>query len=376
MIWPYRRSTIIVAASAFLWACDLPVEPEVEDEGPVTEFLRNAATTSQNTNNYVAAVNYYQSLNSRDPNDTEAMLGLARNLRYIGAAGEAVSVMKKGVSRHPDRVDLRAELGTAQLASGLASDAVKTLAEVTEAAPDDWRSLSALGIAYDLLERYPESRASYEAALAVSPNNSFVLNNMALSLALSGDLEDGIAILEQAAALPRPRVQVRQNLALLYAMKGNIDTAERLLDQGISEEVAQHNLTFYRQLHSRLANRVGKTRRVDAKAAAQTKSAVAASAVAEQGGGGGTAAGTPAQELMVRLGVFSTEERANAWLAALRDVHADLFSDLRFEISNVGTGEAATGYRLLAGPLMSEAIAADLCTKLHSRKETCSIIFP
>ena len=380
MIRPHRRFATILAASAFLWACETPVEPEVEGDGPVADFLRSAAATSQSTNNYAAAVNYYQSLHTRDPNDIEALLGLARNLRYIGAPGEAITVLKTGVAKHPDRVDLRAELGKAQLARGLAGDAIDTLTEVTEAVPDDWRSFSALGIAYDLAEKFSDAQASYEAALAASPNNIAVLNNMALSMALSDDLEGGIAILEQATGLPKSNVQVRQNLALLYAMRGDIDTAGRLLEQGLTEEMAQHNLTFYRQLHSRLASRVGKKRREQPVAAAPAKPADEATTAAVEGGGGGAggkpAPGPPAQGLMVRLGVFSTEERASAWLAALRDVHADLFADLTFEIADVGTGEAASGYRLLAGPLASEALAADLCTKLHSRSEACTIFVP
>ncbi len=181
----------------------------------------------------------------------------------------------------------------------------------------------------------------------------------------------------KATGLPNSGVQVRQNLALLYAMRGDIDTAGRLLDQGLTDDMAEHNLTFYRQLHSRLASRVGKKRREQPAAPAEPADETSTAAL-EGGGvaGGAPAPVAPAQGLMVRLGVFSTEERASAWLAALRDVHADLFADLEFEIADVGTGEAASGYRLLAGPLASEALAADLCTKLHSRREACTILVP
>ena len=388
------RLACIAAVSAFLWACDkLPGEPELEaidaaDE-PIRDFLRTAAATSQNSSNYAAAVNYYRSLHGRDASDIDAILGLARNLRYIGSANEATKLLKDGLDQYPDRIDLRAELGKAQIAMGEASNAVETLAEVTEASPSDWRSLSALGIAYDLLENYSEAQASYWTALEVSPKNIAVLNNLALSKALSGELAEGISILEQASALPRPGNQVRQNLALLYAMMGDIETAEGLLKQGLSEEMAQHNLTFYRQLHSRLARRVGsRTRRKPAPTAQEEAPrdedivVLEAAEPAEQGGteqgvleqGGIELGGIGVGGARVQLGVFSTKERASSWLLALRDVHPDLLSDLRFEIDKVGVGAAAAGYRLVAGPLASEALAADLCTKLHSRKETCTII--
>lgn len=390
------RLACIAAVSAFLWACDKsPEEPvgdaiDIADE-PIRDFLRTAAATSQNASNYAAAVNFYRSLHVRDPNDVEARLGLARNLRYIGAADEATKLLKEGLDQYPDRIDLRAELGKAQIAMGEASNAVETLAEVTEASPSDWRSLSALGIAYDLLEDYSEAQASYWAALEVSPKNIAVLNNLALSKALSGELAEGISILEQASGLPRPGMQVRQNLALLYAMKGDIETAEGLLREGLAEEIAQHNLTFYRQLHSRLARRVGRRVRKKPAPAAQEEAPKDEDIVAveaepdepvEQGGieqgvleeGGIELGGIGVGGARVQLGVFSTRERASAWLLALRDVHPDLLSDLGFEIDKLGVGAAAAGYRLVAGPLASEAVAADLCTKLHSRKETCTII--
>lgn len=390
------RLACIAAVSAFLWACDkAPGEPEIAaidaaDE-PIRDFLRTAAATSQNSSNYAAAVNYYRSLHVRDSNDIEAILGLARNLRYIGAANEATKLLKEALDQFPDRIDLRAELGKAQIAMGEAADAVETLAEATKASPSDWRSLSALGIAYDLLENYSQAQASYWAALEVSPKNIAVLNNLALSKALAGELAEGISILEQASALPRPGNQVRQNLALLYAMNGDIETAEGLLKQGLSEEIAQHNLTFYRQLHSRLARRVGRKTRMKPAPTAQEEApkdedivivAAAPDEPAEQGGteqgvleeGGIELGGIGVGGARVQLGVFSTKERASAWLLALRDVHPDLLSDLRFEIDKLGVGAAAAGYRLVAGPLASEAMAADLCTKLHSRKETCTII--
>ncbi len=110
------RLACIAAVSAFLWACDKPPgEPELEaidaaDE-PIRDFLRTAAATSQNSSNYAAAVNYYRSLHVRDASDIEAILGLARNLRYIGSANEATKLLKDGLDQYPDRIDLRAELG-------------------------------------------------------------------------------------------------------------------------------------------------------------------------------------------------------------------------------------------------------------------------
>ena len=86
-----QKFACCVVASVFLWGCEsFGDESELgdEDSEPIGEFLRTAAAGSQNSFNYPSAVNYYQNLYARDPDDVDAALGLARNLRYIGASGQ------------------------------------------------------------------------------------------------------------------------------------------------------------------------------------------------------------------------------------------------------------------------------------------------
>ena len=105
-----------------------------------------------------------------------------------------------------------------------------------------------MGIAYDYVGRPVEAQASYDRALAQSPQNPAVLNNVALSRALAGDLEGGIAILEQQTKRPTAQAQVRQNLALLYALKGDLSKVERLASQDLPERIVKNNLAYFRDL--------------------------------------------------------------------------------------------------------------------------------
>ncbi len=481
-----------------MWACAAPTETvtgAAGSDGPVATFLRQSAASSQNARNYAASVNSYQSLYVRDPGDIDALLGLARNLRYIGSAGQAVELLENASAEHRDRLDLRAELGKAQLGAGSTEEAISTLTDVAERQPGDWQVLSALGIAYDLLGNFAEAQARYGAALAVSPNNLSVLNNLGLSKTLSGDLDGGITILQRAVARPLARAQVRQNLALLHAMKGDVITAERLLRQDLPEEMVEHNLKYYMGLRpgatssisggvqgvrqsarafatpspgppavaieveeapeappppprAHVAPRVDHgadievaspsetaaapgatpeapvTATVEATAAAAAEAAIVpapapeadkapeavallpearaeplaeqAVVVAETAAAAAEAAIVPetAPEaavivaaleeagpagggpgaISVQFGVFPTEERAREMLRALRDAHVDLLSGLEFDIARIDAGGLVAGYRLLAGPMASEALAADVCTKLHSRSEGCTLV--
>ena len=394
---------VCTAALGFLWGCetdgalDTVVEEEIESSAPMGDYLRSAALSSQNSYDYIGAVSYYQTLLNRDPNDLDALLGLTRNLRYVGSAGQAVHLLEKGLIEHPENVAMRAELGKALVASGRMADAIASLHETIELSPAEWEVHSALGIAYDLLDNPAKAQENYRKALEISPGNVSVINNLALSVALSGRIDEGISMLEQASMRPSATPHIRQNLALMYAMNGDLTRARQLAEQDLSAEMARHNVELYERLHAALAGAeelqpdiVGiapaplpdidvarleepPTEPVEPESPVQEPAApepaVEAVAVAAVESDEDLTV-APIDGIKVELGVFPSIEHATAGLTALRDGHVDLLSGLRFQIAGVERGDSSSGYVVLAGPL------ANLCTKLHSRKETCRLVTP
>ncbi len=86
---------------------------------------------------------------------------------------------------------------------------------------------------------------AYQQALILSPENPSILNNLALSLAISGRLPEGLAMLKDLVRRPGVSPQVRQNLALLHALTGNEAAAEELGKEDLSEEDVRQNLKYY-----------------------------------------------------------------------------------------------------------------------------------
>lgn len=374
-------------------------EAEAEPgKGAVGDFLRTVAITSQGSYNYPAAVNYYQSLYSRDPDNMEALLGLAQNLRYIGLAPQAVTMLREAMDQgRAEETVLRAELGKGLVASGQISEAIASLTETSMMIPDGWEIFSALGIAYDLNGDPENAHINYRKALAISPNNISIINNLALSLALSRAIDEGIDLLVRAASLPDAVVHIRQNLALMYAMQGDLDRAQALAEHDLPPEMVEHNVAFYQQLgaigsgdQAAAAQDMGviaapvpafDVTRLEApsEAPAPVKEAtVETAAMSADDPEPSTIASVrlPTDSIRVELSVYSSRERATAGLTALRDGHVDLLSGLRFEISDVQNAGSDANIVVMAGPLASTAMAADLCTKLHSRQKECRIIVP
>ena len=173
---------------------------------------------------------------------------MARNLRYAGLPKEAIKELKKGMGSHGEPPALLLELGKSQLAAALLNDARETLEKNVSKASGDWQAHAALGLAYDRLGRHAEAEQGYRAALALSPGNVAVSNNLALSFALAGKLDEGIAVLEKIVESENSTPQARQNLSLLYAMHQDFDKAERLSREDLTPQEVARNMTSYRQL--------------------------------------------------------------------------------------------------------------------------------
>lgn len=368
-------------------------EPPMIDE-PISNFLRSAAEISQSTNDYEAAAGYYRNLRARNPGDIGATIGMARNLRLAGHAGEAVRMLTVSLEQNPSQLDVKAELGKAQLAAGLSREAIATLSDVVTRVPGDWRALSALGIAHDVTGDPEKAQTRYNAALVVSPNAVSVLNNLALSLTLSGNLAGGIKTLERAARLHNAGVQVRQNLALLYAMKGDLNAAERLLKRDLSTRIVQHNLRYYQLINPTTTAASSSSSTVTNSGA--TNAQLPVLAITSQPPSVPTVTTVPVviekreidvavlppavtvveDGFMIELGAFTTRDAAISGSSQLRNTHNDLLGGLRFTIVQIGDGGDAGNYRVRVGPVASEFVAADLCTKIHSNNQPCLLIAP
>lgn len=218
-------------------------------EGLYASFF-DAAVAAERGRDYVSAITFYNSLYQRDPYELKAVLGLARNFRFVGAPERAVTVLEIALSKSPKEPALVSELGKVHLAAGEPEKALGWLLKARELSPNDWRIHSALGITYDRLARYQAARLSYQAALDRSPSNVSVLNNLALSYVQTANLDRGIEILARAITMPQASIQARQNLALLYALNGDIDKAEKLARADLPEKMVRKNLEYYRMLAS------------------------------------------------------------------------------------------------------------------------------
>jgi Flp pilus assembly protein TadD len=150
-----------------------------------------------------------------EPGDATVSVQFAKSLRGIGSNRRAVEFLEERLMIQPGQPDLLAEYGKSLVADGRPGDAIPVLAQAAQLKPSDWTILVAQGVAYDQLMDYGRARQSYQAALAISPNNPSILNNMGLSYLAEGDTASAAKYLRMAAAAPGADDRVRANLAMV-----------------------------------------------------------------------------------------------------------------------------------------------------------------
>jgi Flp pilus assembly protein TadD len=186
----------------------------------------------------------------RFPNDLEAAQRFAEALRQGGRNERAVQTATEALRRFPEDRPLLLTYGLAQLANGNAQGALRPLALVAAADAQNWRSRSALGVAFDQLGRYTEARQAYQEALTIQPNDPGILTNLGMSHLISGEPAEAEEVLRQAAALPGAPPQARLNLAVAVALQGRFDEAEQLERSDLPPAVVQANMAYLRSLLS------------------------------------------------------------------------------------------------------------------------------
>ena len=238
---------VLVLFLAFLaGACSTAEEKQ---ETAISNVVRQAAVAAVGRRDFAAAANHYGKLYVRDPADLDILLAYLENLRRIGAVEDAHRIVVKEGETHGGDPRFLLARGKVELAAGKTDDALATLAKARDLGSRAWELFSVMGIAYDMERRYDEAHAAYETALALSPGNPTVLNNMALSMAQAGRIDAAIAMLrhvifEDGKDSPR----IRQNLALLYGFKGDLGKLETLGRMDLSEDMVQRNVTVFKAL--------------------------------------------------------------------------------------------------------------------------------
>src|ERR1051325_5953010 len=119
---------------------------------------------------------------SHDRRDPARLAEKALAAHRAGDFGEADRLYRMLLQRDPGNVDLLHLAGSVNHALGRLGEALRFLAAAVRHDAGSVAALSELGLVQHRLERYADALASYDAALAIEPDNGDIINPRAVAL--------------------------------------------------------------------------------------------------------------------------------------------------------------------------------------------------
>ncbi|MGE0854452.1 MAG: tetratricopeptide repeat protein [Hyphomicrobiaceae bacterium] len=248
-----RRIALVslAAATALLGGCaggpsELMPKFLAQDDGrPEAPKVTAAGLTGQSE--LERATEYWGKKFQAAPNNLEAALAYARNLKAMGQKRQALSALQQASVYHAQNRELAGEYGRLALELDQVSTAKTVLAFADDPTKPDWRVISARGTVLAKEGAYKDAIPYFERALALSNSNPKVMNNLAVAHALAGDPERSEQILRAAVDKGAPD-KARNNLALVLGLQGRYDEAKVAGARVLSQQVAEADTALVRQV--------------------------------------------------------------------------------------------------------------------------------
>ncbi len=193
------------------------------------------------------ALAYWSEEYKKKPAELKVALAYAKNLKAAGHKEQAYVVLQNASVIHGDSKELASELGRIALEYDQVALAEKLLAMADDPLKPDWRLISARGTIYAKQNKFGEAIAMFERALAMAPNQTSVLNNLAMAHAGNGDPAKAEEILRRALASSNDP-KVKQNLALVLGLQGKHEEAVAARAGAAPQTTAVADTEYIRQM--------------------------------------------------------------------------------------------------------------------------------
>jgi tetratricopeptide (TPR) repeat protein len=183
-------------------------------------YMRMISTPDNHINeDYLhKAIEQLKKVTEKDPKDADSWVSLGRLYRVSNNSEDAEKAYNQAVVADPDNEE--ALTGLAMLYSDLGQNdrAVEKLKAATDKNPSD-RALVALGRAYEQMKDYKHAAEALKKALEMQPDNSGLKAGLANDLMMSDRLDEALALFEELATEDPANPQFQLRVAEIYRVK-------------------------------------------------------------------------------------------------------------------------------------------------------------
>lgn len=236
--------------AVLLGACAQSGEMTTSLLGPATAEpkVADAAAPPDNRTELEKATEYWGKRYREKPTEKNAGLSYAKNLKAMGEKRKALAVLQQLSMFYGQDKEIASEYGRLALDQDQLGIAKQMLAVADDPGKPDWRVISAQGTVLAKEGKFAEAVPVFERALMLAPEQTSVMNNLALAYAMGGEAaraEEMLRKIETAGGTPNPKV--RQNLALVLGLQGKFDESKAIASAEIGQDGAAANATLMRQ---------------------------------------------------------------------------------------------------------------------------------
>jgi tetratricopeptide (TPR) repeat protein len=177
-----------------------------------------------------AATDQYEKITAKDPKDIESWLTLGRLYRTARNSVEAEKAYSQALALDPDNEDALTGLAIVYSDVGDTKKAIEKLQAVTNKDPNP-RTLAALASSYEQLKDYRSAAEVLRKALDLDPENSRIKRSLAHNLLYSGSLDESLKYYQEFAGDDPHDTEALLRIAEIYREKRDFAKAREVLDK-------------------------------------------------------------------------------------------------------------------------------------------------
>ena len=212
---------------------------------------------SRNAGDCVAAVRFYRlaaSKNDKPDEIASARIGAADCELASGAPADAERDYRAGLGDKAGAGAAELGLGRVRLIQQRPAEALQFFDDALKHGVVNAVALNDRGVALDELKRHGEAQQSYRAGLAKFSDDRSLRNNLALSLAMTGDFTEAERLLRPLAEDGNATARTRENLALVLGLKGDAAGADRVSRPDLDDAALANNARYYEYARGTIAS--------------------------------------------------------------------------------------------------------------------------
>ena len=239
------RALAVAAACLALGACAQSANGPLDLSAPIDD---PEAAAKDTRTDLAKATDASGRAFAKDPRNPDKAVAYARNLKAMGEKRQALAVLQQAGNFNAGHRALNSEYGRLALDLDQVSVAQRLLEAADDPTNPDWRVISARGTVLAKQGSYRDAIPLYERALALAPDQSSILNNLALARAMEGHADQAEPLLKRAAAANGKDPRVSQNLALVLGLQGKYDEAKVAAARDLPADKAAADVDYVRRI--------------------------------------------------------------------------------------------------------------------------------